>query len=230
MIAVRDTLRASVREDVSFDSELLFVDMLFSANRKINLGVFYRPPKGNINCLLDLQVALDSVLSSPNSEMVLIGDFSIPEFDWNTNCASVDSHNATLLSDVHDNFLFQLVKDPTRTGNILDLVFVMSLDLVYDLKVRLPFSDHNSISMLLLRKSIPGQTSQKLSYCFKKSDWDCLRKLLLYTPWHCAFMDTDIDRIWAAWSDLCLSAVNKCPPKWTVKRNPNGPWISGGSN
>ena len=50
-----------MREDVSFDSELLFVDSLFSANRKISLGVFYRPPNmcSNINCLLDLQAALD---------------------------------------------------------------------------------------------------------------------------------------------------------------------------
>ena len=107
-----------MREDVSFDSELLFVDILFSANRRISLGVFYWPPNSNINCLLYLQAAPDNVLSSPNSEMVLVGDFNIPEFDWNTNCASVDPPDATLLSDIiEDNFLFQLDKDPTRNGN-----------------------------------------------------------------------------------------------------------------
>ena len=53
---------------------------------------------------------------------------------------SVDSPNATLLADqLYDNFLFQLVKDLIRNRNIL----------VYDLKVSLPFSDHNLISMLL---------------------------------------------------------------------------------
>ena len=119
--------------------------------------------------LLDLQAAHDNVLSSPNSEMVLVGDFNIPEFDWNTNCASVDSPNATLLSVViHDNFLFQLVKDPTRNGNILDMVFVTSLGIVYDQKVGLPFSDHNSISMLLSRKSFSGRKSQKLSYHLRR--------------------------------------------------------------
>ena len=109
--------------------------------------------------------------------------FNIPEFDWNTpNCASVDSPNATLLSDIiYDNFLFQLVKDPTRNANILILVFVASLDPVYDLKVGLPFSDHNSISMLLSRKSFPGRKSQKLSYSItEKADWDHLRNLLHY--------------------------------------------------
>ena len=33
LIVVRDTLRASVREDVSLDSELLFVDILFYSRR-----------------------------------------------------------------------------------------------------------------------------------------------------------------------------------------------------
>ena len=173
-------------------------------------------------------MALDIVLPSPNSEMVLVGDFNILEFDWNTSCASVDSNTATLLSDIiHDNFLFQLVKDPTRNGNILDLVFVTSPDLVYDLNIGPPFSDHNSISMLLRRKSLPGRKSQKLTFSFKKANWDHLRNLLYYTPWHCAFMEANIDRTWAAWSDLLLSAVDECIPRRTAKRNSNVPWING---
>ena len=65
---------------------------------------------------------------------------------------------------LYTTILFQLVKDPTHNGNILDLVFVMSLDLGYDLKVGLPFSGHNSISMVLSRKSFPGGKSQKFNY------------------------------------------------------------------
>ena len=50
---------------------------------------------------------------------------------------------------------------------------------------------------------------------------------LHYTPWHCAFMHTDIDHLWAAWSDLFLFAVDECIPRRTAKRNSNAPWISG---
>lgn len=119
--------------------------------------------------------------------MVLVGDFNIPEFDWDTEGTSLDSHNATLSDIIQNNFLIQQVKDPTRNGNILDLVFVMSLDLVYNLKVVVHFSDHNSISILLLRKSLSGRKSQKSSYSFKKADYDHLRNLLHSIPWHCAF-------------------------------------------
>ena len=71
---------------------------------------------------------------------------------------------------LYTTILFQLVKDPTHNGNILDLVFVTSLDLGYDLKVGLPFSGHNSISMVLSRKSFPEGNRRSLTI-----DWDHVR-------------------------------------------------------
>jgi len=50
---------------------------------------------------------------------------------------------------VQDNFLTQLVKSPTRE-NILDLVLVTSPDIVKNVSVGTPFSDHNSITFSIL--------------------------------------------------------------------------------
>ena len=214
LIATRDTVKVSQREDLLCDSELLFVDIHVSGNRKVNLGVFYRPPKSDINPLLDLQTALDNVLSTPNSDLLLLGDFNMPEINWETNCVSRSSDHTTLLCEIiHDNFLTQLVKVPTREDNILDLVLVSSLDLVHDLTVGQPFSDHNSINLFLSRSSQVYRRSEKLVYSFRKADWEHLQNLLSYTPWHCAFLEDNIDLVWSAWSDLLLSAVDECIPK-----------------
>ena len=226
LIATQDTVEAFQREDLLCDSELLFVDILVSGNRKVNLGVFYRPPKSDINSLLDLQTALDSVLSTPNADLLLLGDFNMPEINWETNCASRSSDHTTLLCEIiHNNFLTQLVKDPTREENILDLAFVSSPDLVHDLTVGQPFSDHNSINLLLSRSSYGDRRSEKSAYSFRKADWEHLRNLLNYTPWHCAFLEDNIDLVWSAWSDLLLSAVDECIPNHQVKRSTNAPWI-----
>ena len=121
LISTRDTVKVFQREDLLCDSELLFVDILVSGNRKVNLGVFYRPPKSDINPLLDLQTALDSVLLTPNADLLLLGDFNMSEINWETNCTLRNSDHATLLCEIrHDNFLTQLVRDPTREENILD--------------------------------------------------------------------------------------------------------------
>ena len=127
----------------------------------------------------------------------------MPEINWETNCASRSSDHTTLLCEIiHDNFLTQLVKDPTREENILDLAFVSSPDLVHDLTVGQPFSDHNSINLLLSRSSYGDRRSEKLACSFRKADWEHLRNLLYYTPWHCAFLENNIDLVWSAWSDL----------------------------
>ena len=106
-----------------------------------------------------------------------------------------------------------------------DLAFVSSPDLVHDLTVGQPFSDHNSINLLLSRSSYGDRRSEKLAYSFRKADWEHLRNLLNYTPWHCAFLEDNIDLVWSVWSDLLLSAVDECIPKHQVKRSTNAPWI-----
>lgn len=190
------------------------------------MGVFYRPPKSDINPLLDLQTALDSVLSTPNSDLLLLGDFNLPEINWETICASRSSDHTTLLCKIiNDNFLTQLVKDSTREESILDLVLVSSPDLVHDLTVGQPFSDHNLMNFFLSRSPRGYRRSKKLAYSFTKADWEHLWNLLNYIPWHCAFLEDNIDLVWSAWSDLLLLAVDECIPKHQVIRSTNAPWI-----
>ena len=99
---------------------------------------------------------------------------------------------------VQDNFLTQLVKEPTRESNILDLVLTPSLpDSITDLYIVEPFSDHNSINFSLSGKPYVQRKSQRLFYCYGKADWDHLRSLLSYIPRDCVFFDDNINQNWA---------------------------------
>lgn len=109
----------------------------------ITIGVFYRPPNRDLQPLEDLQKVLNEM---PATELILIGDFNISGTDWNTIRSEYDSPpNSLLIDTVHDNFLTQVVSQPTRGQNILDLILTSS-DYVEDLSVREPFSDHNLIT------------------------------------------------------------------------------------
>ena len=191
MIATRDHIKAVLHDTPQNESEFILVDLLFSYNRKITLGVFYRLP-GNDPKPLELSL----------NELILLSDFNLPEIDWLNNRVLRQSDIYTLTMDVvKDNFLTQLVNEPTRESNILDLVLTTSPDLVNDLVVGEPFSDHNSISFHL-------------------------RSLLSYIPWHCAFLDSDINHNWACWKDLLFTAVDECIPKRKNRRRFNAPWIT----
>jgi hypothetical protein len=153
LLAVNDTIKAFQRHNLLCDHEILFVNIILSKNRNITVGVFYMPPNSD-NCpLVSLQSALDELRNSNGntiSELLIIGDFNLPDFDWPRFRALKNTENYILLTDIiHDNFLTQLVNKPTRQQNILDLVFATAPDTVYDLEVGEPFSDHNSITFFL---------------------------------------------------------------------------------
>ena len=123
---------------------------------------FYRPPNNDPKPLEDLQVALQELSTN---ELILLGDFNLPEIHWLNNRVLQQSDIYTLMMDiVHDNFLTQLINEPTRDSNILDLVLTTSPDLVNYLFIGEPFSDHNSISFLLSGTPYVQRKSQKLLY------------------------------------------------------------------
>ena len=78
LIAVRDTFKSSLRDDMLSDSELIFVDISFPNDRKITVGAFYRPPNADTRPLLDMQ---DVLQNSTYQDLVIIGDFNLPGID-----------------------------------------------------------------------------------------------------------------------------------------------------
>ena len=66
--------------------------------------------------------------------LVLVGDFNFPDICWIYNTADREQ-SWRFLECVGDNFLTQLVREPTRGSKILDLLFVNRGGLVGDVKV-----------------------------------------------------------------------------------------------
>ena len=73
---------------------------------------------------------------------------------------------------------------------------------------------------------MPCETISKLLYCYSKANWDHLRSLISYIPWHCAFFDSDINHNWACWKHLLFTAVDECIPKRKNRRRSNASWIT----
>ena len=104
LIAVRDCIPATPRATHQCESELLFIDLLFSHEQRITLGVFYRPPGGDTKPLEDLRICIQEWNST--AELILIGDFNLPDIDWSCNRALHQSDFYVHLIDIiQENFL-----------------------------------------------------------------------------------------------------------------------------
>ena len=75
----------------------------------------------------------------------IIGDFNYRKIDWDSMTG--DGWSEEFLNVVQDGFSTQLVKEPTRQGNILDLVFTNNETLVNQVEIgtRFDVSDHHEI-------------------------------------------------------------------------------------
>ena len=92
---------------------------------------FYRPPNNELHPLEELQRVIDEI-STP--KLTVVGDFNVSTINWSNTSPSLPSPVSMLLVDiVQDNFLSQLISEPTRDKNILDLVLTTSTEYVQDL-------------------------------------------------------------------------------------------------
>ena len=77
------------------------------------------------------------------------GDFNLPEYDRSACCnpSSMPAPEALFANYVTESGLTQLVSEPTRGNNILDLLLVNDPQAVFYATVTVPFStsDHNAI-------------------------------------------------------------------------------------
>ncbi|RMC06534.1 hypothetical protein DUI87_15971 [Hirundo rustica rustica] len=109
----------------------------------ILLGVCYCPPNQEEEVDNLFYKQLGNV--SGSSALVLVGDFNLPDICWELNTAE-KRQSRKFLECMEDNFLLQLVGEPTRGRTMLDLLFANRDGLVGDVVGgRLGQSDHEII-------------------------------------------------------------------------------------
>ena len=139
-----------------------------------------------------------------HSDIIIAGDFNFPDIDWSdplcrkVRTSTIDERIQAnkLLSITDDYFLNQLITEPTRGKNTLDLVFTNITNSLYDCNItKLPLlSDHNVIELKMNsvsnKASPPVQnnaentdTQSYNQYNFYKADYDEINKELSDTDW-----------------------------------------------
>ena len=82
----------------------------------IPVGVYYRPPNQDEAFDKQLTEVMQTVA------FVLMGDFNLSDICWKCNTEEKKQSRRFLVC-MEDNFLMQLVREPTREGISLDLLF-----------------------------------------------------------------------------------------------------------
>ena len=134
MLAVKNSIQTLRRKDLEGDAEIVLCELRPEARRKILAVVFYRPPNSNLDHLKELKKSLRHASQLNFDQIIICGDFNLPDIDWSTGIASSsESLHNYFTKFVKDNYLWQLVHFPTRNNNILDLILTNIPDKIHNL-------------------------------------------------------------------------------------------------
>ena len=148
-ILIKNTIPSS---QIQYDSqiELVWSHIHTSSNKDIIIGSFYCPPHSHIGVLDDLHASVSHIKSTySNAQPFIGGDFNCPGINWSdgglTNSHIPGPFRERLIEIADDYYLDQLVRDPTRGLNILDLCFTTHPDKVNHCQVIPGISDHHAV-------------------------------------------------------------------------------------
>ena len=198
------------------------------------VGVFYRPEDGDEPSLRHLGTSLQRAIHMQNSLLLIGGDFNFPDWDWTTTTlkpkTSYPQLHLDFLNVLNDNGLEQLVKDPTRGVNTLDLLLTNSPDLVPQTEVVPGLSDHCipycEISTIPWKRK---QTQCRIPL-YAKADWDGHRAAAtdLSADLRDKCDQETTEGMWKKFKDSLLSAIQKFILHKTARTKASQPWITPG--
>jgi Reverse transcriptase (RNA-dependent DNA polymerase)/Endonuclease-reverse transcriptase len=141
--------------------------------------LIYRPPA----CNNDSKLLLCNLLNGAEKNSILIGDFNLPDIDWDKSTAKNRADQA-LLDAAQEANMDQLVGFPTHVrGNKLDLVLSNMPERINNVQDegRLGNSDHSLISLEIAVKTMPAPKQTRKNW--RKADWDQTRRGIRNTTW-----------------------------------------------
>ena len=141
-----------------------------------------------------------------------MGDFNHPDICWRDNTAG-HKQSGRFLECVDDNFLLQVVEEPTRRGAMLDLVLTNKEGLVGNVKLKgsLGCSDHEMVEFKILR-ALRRAHSKLTTLDLRRADFGLFRDLLGRVPWDKALEGRGAQESWVIFKDHLLQAQERCIP------------------
>ena len=101
--------------------EIIWSRVNLNKNKSFLLCSYYRPPNNNYNSISGLQNSMQQLTKDINNKFVILGgDFNLLDINWEDR--TVKNNMCKSILDLMDDFsLKQLVNEPTKGNNTLDL-------------------------------------------------------------------------------------------------------------
>ena len=126
-ILVKDCFVASEQKQFKTNYEIIWVKLNIASAKTLFVAAYYRRKEGDAQAAEELQRSIEMV-SKTKGNVWILGDFNYPDFSWDADhvpsikpgCSYPNLYD-DFMTMLDDFSLVQMVTEPTRRENVLDL-------------------------------------------------------------------------------------------------------------
>jgi len=230
MLAVKKSINCERAHDAEADYESVWVRIPQPNGKLLYITSMYRPLASDVSTSVGLLQSLQKIPRS--ADIIIAGDLNYPDIDWECKSTRTGSANRLLhdqFIEILDDFAMeQLVEDPTRGENTLDLIVTNRPSLCTNVAVSPGISDHEAVTCTLdfrpSRKRLPDRKVQ----VFSKADWASLGVQMQKCHEHIITHADQLDanQMWCHFSEALQDGIQRHIPTKKARKPSDKPWMT----
>ena len=229
LIAYKKDLAVTREYDLETDCKILWCSLQLAGCKTIHLGAYYRPHEYDEQFLLELERLLSFI--NDHRHILLGGDFNLPGWDWRNHmvkkCNQPGLHYQ--FGDIlDDKSLVQLVDEPTRQQNTLDLAITNQPTTIKDVSIVSGVSDHDCPFITLDLTPVRHKQSPRKIPLYRRAKWDSLaddlsKDIVALTA---NMENLSTNELWEGLKAAINKGIDRHIPHKVCKSKDNLPWIT----
>ena len=234
LIAVKDEFKSTLVSELDTDCEILWVQLVLQHKKHLYICAFYRPHVSDQESLNQLELSLQRGNLTKNPKMIICGDFNLPDWDWTDRTlkkpTSYPSLHNQFLELIDDLGMEQMVKQPTRDDNILDLVVTNTPHLIPRLEIMPGLGDHDIVYFEYNTKMSLNIRKPRPVPIYKKANWTKMREDMTKTDETIKEMTKDetttTETLYSTFEQSIKLSMKENIPEKMLKKKEEYPWIT----
>ena len=234
LVAVNNDFLSTREETLESEtSEIIWLKIAMKGYKNLYIGCCYRPKIDDTTFLDNLSSSLQQITSKDSSSALIGGDFNLPGWDWPTNSLKSKTPYPSIHNKfgdiINDNGLTQIVNEPTRLGNILDLIITNRPNQVNRTQILPSISDHSVVySEFDMNPTRRRQSPRKIPL-MNKANWAGFKEFISNLGEEImqaiSTDNADTELLWQMFKGKIEQGIKMFIPSKTTKSKDSHPWI-----
>ena len=230
MLVYRNDLLVSPLDNGN--SDVTWGKILVQGRKPIYIGSIYRNPASNVKMLECLEE--DIAKLEPGNTLPLIilgGDINLPSIIWENSSVSPNPQYGSTINqkfiELIETFnLSQLVREPTRQNNILDVLLTTYPDYVGKISIIPGMSDHQAVVAEFTLGLKYNKKKPRRVFLFKKGNIQAIKDKLKELITSLDFNTRTVNENWEFLRDSIMEAIKTHIPSKKVQDGKHVPWLN----